>query len=207
VVKRSTQYKKDKNLTTQILTKLRAHTDTKIVGDIAASICEKVAAKLDINLELLGGVVKTGDIELKATQKAIIKKLEAKIAAKIEADLQLKVFASLEDTLVNLLSPVTDLLPESQLLDIILDLEGSLVAKLKAEIPEIVANLSGALSGELDIVVKGFEINLPGIIELSIGADVESKVDLKAEGKAAVSTCSSLDLKSTAQAVLKDLKQ
>ena len=167
-------------------------------------------ASLSIKLDILGGLVKVGDAEISAVQKAALKNLKANIEAKIDAALKANVFVGAEADLSEVLSTVTGvlpsgLIPEEKLLPIVVDVITSIKANLKVELPTIMADLAADIESEIDVEIKDLAVTVPLVLDLEIDANLDIDVEIKAAVKASLAALAKLDVNAAARVIVKDL--
>ncbi|KAI8140383.1 hypothetical protein BJV82DRAFT_581350 [Fennellomyces sp. T-0311] len=198
------------DISAKAIAEIQAILKAKISAKVAASLEQSLEASLSVKLDILGGLVKIGNAEISAVQRAALKNLKAKIEAKIDAALKSKIFVGAEADLTAALETVTGLLPsgllpEEKLLPIVADIVADIKADLKLELPEIMADLSADIAAEVDVEIKDLSVTVPLIISIEINADIDFDLEINAAVKVALSALAKLDVDAAARVVVKEL--
>ncbi|GAN03775.1 hypothetical protein MAM1_0047d03230 [Mucor ambiguus] len=203
---RSARYpvKSSEALIAKIMTTLKANLHANVFASISANFCEKAAASLKIRANILGGLIKVEDIHVKAIESAAVKNFQASFEAKLNAKIQASIYDKLE---VNLRKScgVGRLLDEIKLLDIVADLETKAKALINVELPKIGVDLGVKVKEELEIAVKGVEVNIPLILQIAIDIGINERAALETCIDTALKVCAKLDAKASAKAILEAL--
>ncbi|KAI9278762.1 hypothetical protein BDA99DRAFT_567420 [Phascolomyces articulosus] len=202
--------KEASNLSAKIIAEIQGNLKAQLSAKVAASLQQSLEASLSVKLNILGGLVKVGNAEINAVQKAALKNLKASIEAKIDAALKTKVFAGAEADLTEVLSTVTGLLPsgllpEEKLLPIVADVIASVKADLKVQLPAIMADLAADIEAEIEVEIKDLSVTVPLILDVEINANLDIDVEIDLAVKACLSALAKLNVDAAARAVVKDL--
>lgn len=203
---RRTNIQCNQQVAKQILTAVEAKVGNGITADIAAMIKEKIAANLNISVDLLDGTIKTGDVQIKAIQQAILTQLPTNLENAINNLLNTDIFGTIEADLNKVLSTVTGSIPEAQLVNTVEGLLNKVVSTVNKLLPKLTAKIQAAVKAELDLSIKNVQVNLPAILKLNVTADVDVEAEVKAAIQVAIKDLDSLDVTATAKAIVDKLQ-
>lgn len=172
---------------------------------LCLQFCEKAAASLKIRANILGGLIKVEDIHVKAIESAAVKNFQAGFDAKLNAKIQTSIYDKLEISLRKSCG-MNRLLDEIKLLDIVADLETKAKALINVELPKIGVDLGAKVKEELEIAVKGVEVNIPLILQIAVDIAINERATLETCIDAALKVCAKLDAKTSAEALLQALQ-
>ncbi|CEP12169.1 hypothetical protein [Parasitella parasitica] len=191
-------------LVAQVMANLKANLHSNIFASISANFYEKAAASLKIHANILGGLVKVEDVHVKAIESAAVNNFRTTFDAKLNAKIQAHIYDRLEVSLRKSCG-VYRVLDELKLLEIIADLESVAKALIIVELPKIGAELNTKIREELEIAIKGVEVNIPLILQIAIDVGINEKATLEACIDAALKVCTKLDARASARAILEAL--
>lgn len=120
--------------------------------------------------------------------------------AKIQANIYDKLEVSLRKS-----CGVNRLLDEIKLLEIVADLESKAKALINVELPKIGVELGVKIKEELEIAIKGVEVNIPLILQIAVDVGVNERATLESCIDTALKVCAKLDAKASAKAILEAL--
>lgn len=120
--------------------------------------------------------------------------------AKIQANIYDKLEVSLRKS-----CGVNHLLDEIKLLEIVADLESKAKALINVELPKIGVELGVKVKEELEIAIKGVEVNIPLILQIAVDVGVNERATLESCIDTALEACAKLDAKASAKAILEAL--
>ncbi|KAI8333152.1 hypothetical protein BC941DRAFT_380802, partial [Chlamydoabsidia padenii] len=188
-------------LANKIMLGIKGQVSTDISAKISASVSNSASTSLDIKVKLFGGIITLGDAKLHAIQTFAAKQIEGKITASIDASLENDVYGSLQVDLNNLLKGL-NALSQNDLLNILIELEKTLNAKLKVELPTIVTNLKPTIKNSVNGVIKDLKFAIPFLFSITINSTFQIDVAVKACIDLAVKITAELDATASAKALL-----
>ncbi|CAO3648389.1 unnamed protein product [Cunninghamella echinulata] len=194
--------KGDKNLAVKIMAEIKAKVHAEIVASVSATVCEKLVANLDLDVEALGGIISIEDVNIHVAQKALIKDLKLKVAAEIDAQLDAKVYANIEVQLLKLLQKKGKC-SRQDLEKILIEIEASLKKQLKVKLPKICLSLKAKLDALINLSIKAIKIQLGWLLKVKLGASVKFEAAIKACVDVAIKLCAAIDVKACAKAIVK----
>lgn len=120
--------------------------------------------------------------------------------AKIQANIYDKLEVSLRKS-----CGVNRLLDEIKLLEIVANLESKAKALINVELPKIGVELGVKIKEELEIAIKGVEVNIPLILQIAVDVGVNERATLESCIDTALKVCAKVDAKASAKAILEAL--
>lgn len=97
------------------------------------------------------------------------------------------------------------MLDEIKLLEIVADLESKAKALINVELPKIGLELGVKVKEKLEIAIKGVEVNIPLILQITVDVGVNERATLESCIDTALKVCAKLDAKASAKAILEAL--
>ncbi|CAO0796047.1 unnamed protein product [Mucor circinelloides] len=191
-------------LATKIMTNLKANLNANLFASISADFCEKAAASLKIHANILGGLIKVEDVHVKAIESAAIKNFRAAFDLQLNAKIKAHIFDPLEVSLRKT-SGANLLLDETKLLEIVADVESKAKALIRVELPKIGVELGVKVKEELEIAVKGVEVNIPLILQVAVDIGINERATLETCIDTALKVCANLDAEAAAKVILEAL--
>ncbi|KAI8639159.1 hypothetical protein BD408DRAFT_477290 [Parasitella parasitica] len=191
-------------LIAKIMANLKANLHASIFASISVDFCERAAASLKIHANILGGLIKVEDVHVKAIESAAVRNFRAAFDAKLNAKIKAQIYDKLEISLRKSCG-VRRVLDEFKLLDIVADLESEAQALISVKLPEIGVELGAKVKEELEIAIKGVEVNIPLILQIAIDVGINERATLETCIDAALKVCAKLDAKASAKAILNAL--
>ncbi|KAF1807506.1 hypothetical protein V8B55DRAFT_1570631 [Mucor lusitanicus] len=191
-------------LAARIMANLKANLNTNVFASISADFCEKAAASLKIHANILGGLIKVEDVHVKAIESAAVKNFKTEFDLKLSAKIQAHIYDQLEVGLRKTCGTNRQL-DEIKLLDIVTDLESKAKALINVELPKIGVDLGVKVKEELELAVKGVEVNIPLILQIAVDIGINERATLETCIDTALKVCAKLDAKASAKIVLEAL--
>ncbi|KAL9537227.1 hypothetical protein MBANPS3_011966 [Mucor bainieri] len=203
---RSVKYpvRTDDSLVTKIMANLKANLNANVFASISANFCERAAASLKIHANILGGLIKVEDVHVKAIESAAVKNFKTAFDIKLNAKIQAHIYDKLEVDLRKACG-VSRLLNEVELFDIVAGLESKAKAVINVELPKIGVELGITVKEELEVAVKGVEVNIPLILQIAVDIGINERATLETCIDTALKVCAKLDAKSSAKIILESL--
>lgn len=212
--------KANDGLVAQIMTSVKADLNAKVFATVTATVnlyqlqlkqystltntsfqfCEQAAASLKIHASILGGLVKVGEVHLKAIESAAAKNVKVGFEANLQTEVEAKIYAPLEVSLRK--SCGSQLLDQVKLLSILTELEAQAQALIKVQLPKIGVSLRAKAKEQIEVAAKGIEVNIPLILQISVDATVNEKATLDASIAAGLQVCAKLVAKDAAKVIL-----
>lgn len=166
--------------------------------------CEKASASLKIHANILGGLVKVEDVHIKAIESAAVKNFKTAFDLKLNTKIQARIYDDLEVELHKTCG-VNRLLDEAKLLEIVANLESKAKALISVELPKIGLELGVKIKEELNVAIKGVEVNIPLILQIAVDVGINERATLETCIDTALKVCAKLNAKASAKIVLEAL--
>lgn len=149
-------------------------------------------------------MIKVEDVHVKAIESAAVKNFKTEFDLKLSAKIQAHIYDQLEVGLRKTCGTNRQL-DEIKLLDIVTDLESKAKALINVELPKIGVDLGVKVKEELELAVKGVEVNIPLILQIAVDIGINERATLETCIDTALKVCAKLDAKASAKIVLEAL--